>query len=374
MNYLRNLSLKYIRGKICLLRIDLNISKPSKETLRIKAVIPTIKYLLKNKSKVIILSHKGRPEQKSNIIEKFSLMPFCKLLSYHLKQKIKFIPLQKFFDFDYRKSDYKIFLLENLRFLQGEKENDKKLAQKLSFLGDFYVNDAFAVCHRKNASLVAITNYLPCFAGFLLEKEMQNLNQAMNKYKKPLVILLGGAKVKGKIKVMKYFLKKADYFLLGGSMAFTFFRALGVPVGNSKVEKDQIPLAGKLLRKIKSKIFLPIDTVVENKEIMTIGQATVKQYSDIICKAKTIIWNGPFGFIENKKYREPTLCIAKKVLSNKKAKIIIGGGETTTMITRYKIQDTKIFLSTGGGAMLEYLSGKKLPGIEALKKSSSKHK
>ncbi len=263
--------------------------------------------------------------------------------------------------------------MENLRFSPEEEKNDKDFAKLLASLGDIYINDAFAVSHRANASVEAITQFLPSYAGLLLEKEISNLDAVMKKFKKPLVVILGGAKVSDKIGLINNFLKKADYFLIGGAMANTFFVFEGLPVGDSFYEKTRLP-AGRqgytreITREIGRKIILPIDVVIYKRRILDIGPETVKKYDEIIKKAKTIIWNGPMGMFEDKKFAKGTEEIAAAILKNKKAKTVIGGGETISALKpkTYNLKPN-IFLSTGGGAMLEYLAGKKLPGIEALK-------
>jgi phosphoglycerate kinase len=428
MNFLSSLNKKDLRNKICLLRVDFNIQDAeirrtnaelrkkkfsvssrkgfrlsSVEYLRVNprilAVLPTIKFLLDRGARVVILSHRGRPLEKSKVksqkskiqtkiqnYEKYTLKPFTKFLSKLLNKPVHFISFDKKTSFIKAKdiqrirasTDGNIFLLENLRFLVGEEKNDKKFAERLASLGDFYVNDAFAVSHRKNASVCGITEYLPSYAGLLLEKEISNLikvargtmrnkrgiAQKRNK-KSGLVIILGGAKISDKIGVIKNFQKKADYFLIGGGMANTFLAAQELPVGDSLYEKEAAPIARKFLK--FGKIILPTDTRVFKKQILDIGPKTVEKYSKIIKNAKTIVWNGPMGHIEDKRFRKGSEEIAKAILKSK-GLVIIGGGETAGLL---KAKNSKlkvnIFISTGGGAMLEYLAGKKLPGIEALK-------
>ena len=257
-----------------------------------------------------------------------------------------------------------MFLLENLRFLKGEEKNSLRLARQLASLGDIYINDDFAVSHRKDASVAAIAKYLPSYAGLLLEKEIRNLSKVMKNPRKPLVIILGGAKVSDKISLIR---GKADYFLIGGAMANTFIAAQGIPVGDSLYDRNA-DLRG-LIRGLTQKIFLPVDVVVYKRKILDIGPKTVDKYSKIIKQAKTIIWNGPMGYIEDERFANGSKAIAKAIIKSK-AHSVIGGGETIASL-KIKNQKSKIknnvFLSTGGGAMLEYLAGKKLPGIEALK-------
>ena len=392
MKFLSSLTEKDLRNKICLLRVDLNVLEADRRgffnnrsgltriPFRIEAVLPTIKFLTGKGAKVVILSHRGRPkpakqanpELRIKNLE-FSLKPFAKILSSLLKKPVRFM------DFKIGKPDFQksgsVFLLENLRFFDGEEKNDEKFAKKLASLGDIYVNDAFSVCHRANASVAAIVKFLPSYAGLLLEKEIKNLDKAMKSPKKPLIVILGGAKVSDKIGMIKNFLNRADYFLVGGGMANTFLAAQGLPVGDSLYEEKMIPSARKFLK--SKKIILPIDTAVYKREILDIGPKTIEKYSKIIENAGTIIWNGPMGYIEDKKFRKGSEAIAKAIIKNK-AFSIIGGGETTAAFQAAtqinadinadkRRKNQRLFLSTGGGAMLEYLAGKKLPGLKVLK-------
>ncbi len=357
--YLRDVNKKMLRGKTALLRADLNVDS-RKFSFRLEAVLPTIHLLLKNKVRVVILSHHGRPRGYE---KNLSLRPFVSVLEKELRQKVGFLT-------DFKTPNRgKVFLMENLRFWRDEEKNDASFARRLAKLGDFYVNDAFAVSHRKNASVAAITRYLPSYAGLLLEKEVKNLSGVMKKARRPFTVVLGGGKASDKLGVMKYFWTKADNFLLGGASANTFFAAQGLPVGNSLYEKEMIPKVRRFLG--SKKLVLPIDLKIADKKILDIGPETVKKYSGIIARSKTIIWNGPMGLFEKKAFAEGTKEIWKAILANRKARIVVGGGETSASLrilnTKYQIPKN-IFISTGGGAMLEYLSGKKLPGLEALKK------
>jgi len=412
MKYLSSLKNKNLSDKICLLRVDFNIQntdlhacppKPWRRRgyehgltrippFRISAILPTIQFLLNRKAKVVILSHRGRPVkvQSSKLkVKSLSLKPFAKILSNLLNKPVNFIDFENGFNAPkihktITASRDKIFLLENLRFLPGEEKNDVKFAKKLASLGNFYVNDAFSVSHRKNASIVAITKFLPSYPGFCLEKEIKNLSKAIKNPKKPLIIILGGAKISDKIGVIKNFMKgptrlrkssgEASKFLIGGAVANTFFSAKKLDIGNSVYEKNMIPLAQQLLKSPPStrKIILPIDWLTEKGKILDIGPKTSNLYAEIIKNAKTIIWNGPMGYFENPKFIKGTEAIIEAVIKSR-AFSIVGGGETTAEVqsSKLKVKSLKhIFLSTGGGAMLEYLSGKKLPGIEALKISA----
>ena len=355
------------------MRVDLNLEENEirgRGHLRIAAILPTLDFLLKNKARIVLLSHRGRPK---GFDKKQSLKFFTKIFSEKLNRKVNFIDNFNFAEIRKKiknSSPASVFLLENLRFLKGEEKNSLRLARQLASLGDIYINDDFAVSHRKDASVAAIAKFLPAYAGFLLEKEIKNLNKAMKNPKKPLVVILGGAKVLDKISLIR---GKADYFLIGGAMANTFIAAQGIPVGDSLYDRNA-DLPAKILSKnlggqARKKIILPVDTIVHKRQILDIGPETIKKYAGIIQKAGTIVWNGPMGYIEDERFANGSKAIAKAIIKSK-AHSVIGGGETIASL-KIKNQKSKIknnvFLSTGGGAMLEYLAGKKLPGIEALK-------
>ncbi|MDD5431290.1 MAG: phosphoglycerate kinase [Candidatus Pacebacteria bacterium] len=354
MKYLSKLSESHLAGKTCLLRADFNL-KSDKDVFRILESLPTIKFLLKNKAKILILSHRGRPpllgSKKWNMEGKeFSLEPIAKILSDKLGEKVFFM---RSFDFGginmhLKISDPgKVFLLENLRFLKGEEENDKKLAKKLAGLGDIYINDAFAVSHRANASVEAITRYLPSYAGLLMEKEIKNLSSLFHP-KRPLVVILGGAKITDKIGIIKNLWKQTKCFLVGSSV-----------LNNSNQKEVKKYIKNK-------KVILPLDSIRVKDNYLDIGPKTIAEYKKILKKAKTIIWNGPVGMNENKRYAGGSNAIAK-VVAGSRAFTVVGGGETTNLILNLGLTKKIKFLSTGGGAMLEFLAGKKLPGIRALK-------
>lgn len=367
MKYLSGLNKKQIGGKSCLLRLDLNIQNNEiKNSIRIKRAVSTIKFLIKNNCKVVIVSHRGRPA-KFKAGKEETLKPLVIELKKLIGKEIKF---KDGFNFEKIKSEIakssprSIFMLENIRLNPGEEKNDSKLAKNLSILADFYVNDAFAVSHRKNASICAITKFLPSYAGLEMESEVKAFEKVMEKLKKPLVLILGGAKVSDKIGVIKYFYDKADKILVGGGVANTFFFYKNIPIGSSLYENN--PLLKSIVAKYSKKVQTPLDVVIENKKILDIKEETVKNYGAIIKKAGTIIWNGPMGFIEDKKFQSGTLSLVKQVAKSR-AFSLVGGGETTSFVIAAGKEKSFSFLSTGGGAMLEYLSGKKLPGIECLK-------
>jgi len=376
--------IKNLKGKRVLLRLDLNISiknnKVNKDSIwRLEKAIPTIQYLVKKKAKVIIVSHLGRPK---GIDTNLSLLPISNYLSKLIKKNIEFWS-DNFKGYQQDSLDLEngnIAMLENIRFYKGEDKNSKILARELSKLGDIYVNDAFAVVHRKHSSVLAITNYLPSYAGLLIREEVNNLEKVLNS-KKGLVAIFGGAKVRTKIKLLKKFNNISDNILLGGVLANTFLKAKGYNMQKSIVEKDSIKLAKSLLN---NKIILPKDVVVsksinskkyrntvidkinKNEIVLDIGKESIKEYSDILKKAKIIIWNGPLGYFENSNFIKGSRNLAKEIIKLK-SKTIIGGGETVYLITKYKIRNKFYFVSTGGGSMLAFLEGSKLPVLEKLK-------
>ena len=397
IKYLSSQSLKKFSGKTCLLRIDLNVELGMPiDSYRLEAVVPTIKLLLKNNVRVILMSHRGRPK---GFDKELSLKPFASIFARKLGVSVHFISTLDLVEArkEIMQSDDKMFLLENLRFWPGEESNDLAFARQLASVGDFYphtkrgsapaasdcknprydvgvyVNDAFAVSHRADASIAAITKFLPSYAGLLLEKEIKNLDRVMKDGKHPLTVIIGGAKVSDKLGVVRYFWKRADDFLIGGSPANTFLEAEGMDVGDSLVDTDAVPIILPYLN--AHKIHLPEDARYQSTKILDVGPKTVKEYTEIIRRSKTIIWNGPMGWFEHKEFGNGTKGIWKAVLGNKKAHIVVGGGETVSSArlipnSKFQIPNSRnIFLSTGGGAMLEYLSGRKLPGLEALKKS-----
>jgi 3-phosphoglycerate kinase len=353
---------KKLKG-IAILRLDFN----TENYWRIAAVLPTIKFLKKHASKIIIISHRGRP---NGFNKKLSLIKDAKYLEKKLKTKINFLPY-----FDFKKIKNKIdlapsgsiFLLENIRFLKEEYKSSEKLAKQIAALGNYFVNDAFAVSHRTQTSITEIPKFLPSYAGLELEKEIFYLNQVIKNPKKPLTLIIGGVKAKDKIEVIKNFKNKAKNILIGGGSGNTMLFLKGINVFNSLRETDP-----KILSEFKNflkykNIILPIDSKIYQNQILDIGPKTIKLFKEKIKKSKTIIWSGPLGMIENKKFNKGTLEIAKAIASNKYLISILGGGETIMFLKKYKLDKKITFISTGGGAMLEFLAGKKLPGIEALK-------
>jgi phosphoglycerate kinase len=366
IKYISQENIKKYKNKTCFLRVDFNEKMgEEKNSYRFKATLPTIKFLLENNVKIVIASHRGRYGENP-----FSLKPFHKILEEKLNTSIKFfdkIPEpEKIIE-----TQEKIILLENLRFYKEEEKNNSKFAKKIASLADFYVNEAFSVSHRKNASMTKITRFLPSFGGLHLQKELQNLDKIKKDFNHPFTLILGGAKTKDKVAVIKKFWNKIDNLLLGGGPANTFLEAKGINTENSVKEEKMIKKIKKYIGSEKTN--LPEDFKKENNKILDIGGKTVKKYSEIIKTSKTIIWNGPMGLFEKEKFEEGTKEIWKAVLENKKSHTVIGGGETVSsfkLISEtgdYNLPEN-IFISTGGGAVLTYLADKKMPGLKSLKK------
>lgn len=389
-------NIKNLKNKNVLVRVDFNVpinNGKIEELFRIEAVLPTIKYLIKKKAKIILISHLGRPiafaqSKKSKIKnKKFSLEPIAKYLSKLLKKNVKFIgdcigenPKKEIS----KMKRGEVVLLENLRFYKGEEKNDINFAKELAKLADIYINDAFAVSHRVHASVEAITKFLPSFAGFLLEKEIKVLSSVFQNPRRPLCLVMGGVKLETKLPLIRKFISVADNIIIGGALANTLLLAQKLAVGKSFVEKKYLKELKPI--KISDSIFhLPVDVRVseslsgkkpvfikavgkikENEIILDIGPETEKLFTSIIKSSKMVIWNGPMGFFELDKFLSGSRAIAKAIASSK-IYSIVGGGDTIALINKLKLFKKYSFVSTGGGAMLEFLAGKKLPGIEALK-------
>jgi len=372
MKFLSEASAKILRGR-ALVRLDFN----TEDEWRLEATLPTVKLLKKHAASIFIIAHRGRPDdlrlkngKPLKVPAKLSLRRDARFLEKALNTKIHFVSHYRFKDIREQLEKTprgSIFVLENLRFLEGEESNDIKLSKDLASLADYYVNDAFAVSHRHAASVVAITKELPSFAGLELESELKHLGHLVKNPKKPLVIVFGGGKSHDKIPVMDSFSKSADYFIVGGGVANTFLKAQGFDIGDSKADEKPGPKVKKFLK--DHRLILPVDYVQSENKILDIGPLSVTHAAAIISTAKTIIWNGPFGLIEKDRYSKGSLGIAKAIAANKKAFSLAGGGETVMFLKENKLDDKFSFISTGGGAMLEFLAGKKLPGIEALRRS-----
>ncbi len=381
-----------LKDKKVLVRCDFNVPMDENQNItddtRIKAALPTINYLLEQNCKVILCSHLGRP--KGEVLPEFSLKPVAKELSKLLGKDVVMANDVVGEDAKQKAENLQngeVLLLENLRFHREETDNDPEFAKKLASFGEVFVNDAFGTAHRAHASTEGVTKYLPAVSGFLIEKELKFLGDAISNPERPFMAILGGRKVSDKIGVIESLLEKVDVLLIGGAMAYTFFKAMGYGVGDSICELDKLDLAKELMQKAKDKnvkFMLPVDTkvgkefdpnteskVVKNSEIpngwegFDIGTETIKIYSEELQKAKTIIWNGPLGLSEFEQFAVGTNSIAK-VLADLDAVKIIGGGDSAAAIEKAGLADKFTHISTGGGASLEFLEGRKLPGIEAL--------
>ena len=381
-----------LKGKKVFVRCDFNVPMDENQNItdntRIVAALPTIKYLLEQNCKLVLASHLGRP--KGEFKPEFSLAPVAKELSKLLGQEVIMAKDVIGEDAETKAANLKegeILLLENVRFHKEETDNDPEFCKKLASMAEVYVNDAFGTAHRAHASTTGIASYLPAVSGFLIEKELQFLGNAVNNPERPFVAILGGAKVSDKIGVIDSLLEKVDTLMIGGGMAYTFFKAQGYEVGNSICEMDKLDLAKEAMEKAKQKgvkLMLPVDTKVgkefkpdtESKivsyteipaewEGFDIGPETIKMFEEELRKAKTVVWNGPLGLFEFDQFAIGTNAIAK-VLSEIDATTIIGGGDSAAAVKKAGLEDKMTHISTGGGASLEFLEGKKLPGIEAL--------
>ena len=382
-----------LAGKRVLIRVDFNVPLDKglniTDDTRIRASLPTIQYALDRGAKVVLMSHLGRPDGKP--VSSMSLSPASKRLSELLKREViqcsdcvgarvkeELAPLD---------SGATVAVLENLRFHSAEEKNDAAFAKELSENADVYINDAFGSSHRAHASIEAITQFIPSGAGFLLEKEIQYLGVALQHPKKPFLAILGGSKVSDKIGVVDNLIVKVDKILIGGAMAYTFLKVQGIEIGDSKFEKDKIELAKNILEKAKQHkvdILLPVDHItvqkvdenapskVEGPSIsggrlgVDIGPKTIELFSQVLDTAKTVIWNGPMGIFEMNAFANGSRQIALKLSQLKDATTVIGGGDTAACVTGFGLDGKMSHISTGGGASLEYLEGKVLPGIAAL--------
>ncbi len=383
-----------IAGKRVFMRVDFNVpldkeKKHVKDDLRIRAVMPSIQKVLANKGRLILASHLGRPKGKR--AEEFSLKPVGDYLSSLLGCAVPTAPdcigpeVRKLVD---GMQEGEVLLLENLRFHPGEEKNDDDFAKQLAALADLYVNDAFAVSHRAHASVHAITRFVKaCAAGYQLEKEIEYFRQAMEEPRRPLAMVIGGAKISTKIGLLKNLIDKADYLLIGGAMANTFLKAQGKEVGKSLVEEDQIETAARLIDAANQKgvkLYLPVDAVVapsldetgevqqvpvegvaSNAQILDVGTRTVEIFKSVLQNCSTIVWNGPLGAFETPPFHKGTFALAE-FLGSLDALSVIGGGDSAAAVRQAGFEDKVSYISTGGGAFLELLEGKKMPGVEAL--------
>lgn len=410
IKYLKSASIK---NKTVFFRPDVNVPLTEQcqpaDDFRIRSILPTIELLQKQKCKIILAAHLGRPEGKWDA--KYSLAPVAQRLAELLDMPYREantviagvaphvvlftgdITLESSRDTVAEMSAQNIVVLENIRFYPDEEESSAAFAKKLASMADVYVNEAFAVDHHKSASLVTITKYLPSYAGLLLEKEIKGLDRILERPKSPFVVMMGGAKISDKIKTLNNLGKKADTVLVGGGLANLFFASRGYEIGKSKAEHESVKLAWQIDKNFKGKLVLPVDVVVANAKlektsirtcaphevkknelILDAGPKTILAFAKVLKQAKTIVWNGPLGFFETKPFHHSTMALARIVgsVGKGRAYTVVGGGETVDAVRQAHQADYIDHLSTGGGATLEYLAGSKLPGIEALEKQASK--
>ena len=390
----RDLAPEQLRGKRALVRVDFNVPLDAErhvtDDTRIRAAIPTIEYLLDRGARVVLLSHLGRPKGKPEA--KYSLQPVAKRLAELLpNRKVSFVESTDTDEAEKATVELKpgeVLLLENTRFLGGEETNDVRLSRALARLGDLYVNDAFGAAHRAHASTEGVAQFLqPAVVGLLMEKEISYLHNALENPKRPFVAVLGGSKISGKIDVIEALLPKVDALLVGGAMACTFYKAMGLETGKSLVEADRVDLAKSLLDTAGTRLILPHDAVVApsieqgaqaravskdaipaDMAMLDIGPRTAESYSRAIASAKTVLWNGPMGVFETPPFDEGTRAIAQAMAdaTAKGATTIVGGGDSAAAVEQAGLADRMSHVSTGGGASLEFLEGKTLPGLAAL--------
>ncbi len=389
----RDLSDAQIRGKRALVRVDFNVPLDEDgritDDTRIRAALPTIELLLERGARPVILSHLGRPKGKPE--PKYSLQPVSTRLGELTGCKVIFVEStdsDEALKASQTCKEGELLLLENTRFLGGEEKNDPRLSRALAALGDFFVNDAFGAAHRAHASTVGVAEHLrPAVAGLLMQTELDYLGGALSNPKRPFIAILGGAKISGKIDVIQQLLPKVDGLLIGGAMACTFYRAMGLETGKSLVEEDRVEMAKDLMDRAGTRITLPHDAMVaasldrageakavsrnaipKDQAMFDIGPQTIASYSRAIATAKTTIWNGPMGVFETPPFDAGTRGIAEAMskATEKGATTIVGGGDSAAAVSEAGLEKKMSHVSTGGGASLEFLEGKKLPGVEVL--------
>jgi phosphoglycerate kinase len=391
---IRDLSDAALRGRRALVRVDFNVPLDADRRItddtRVRESLPTIRELTERGARVVLMSHLGRPKGKPE--EKYSLAPVAVRLQELLPaRRVTFVPATTGSDAAAAVDamhDGDILVLENTRFLAGEEKNDDALARELATLGDVYVNDAFGSAHRAHASTEGVARHLrPAVAGLLMEKELAYLGRALAKPERPFVAILGGAKISGKIDVIEQMLPKVDRMIIGGAMACTFFRALGVETGKSLVEEDRVDMARELLARAGDKLLLPSDAVVApaidqpgaaravardaipaDEAMFDIGPASAAAFAAEIAKARTVVWNGPMGVFETAGFDAGTRAVAEAMAGATKqgATTIVGGGDSAAAVADFGLEAAMSHVSTGGGASLEFLEGKTLPGVAAL--------
>ena len=383
-----------LKGKRVLIRCDFNVPLDSNQNItddtRIRAALPTLEYMVTQGAKVVVMSHLGRPKGKA--AAEFSLAPVAVRLAELLGKQVEFADSDVVVDDSVKEKvaalkDGDVLLLQNVRFRKEETDNEPGFAKELASLGDVFVQEAFGTAHRAHASTAGVADYLPCVSGFLIEKEVKFLGSALHNPQRPFVAIMGGAKVGDKIKVIENLLTKVDTLIIGGGMTYTFYKAMGLEIGKSILDADNIDLAKMLLEKATSlnvKLLLPVDIVCADEfsndakyqtysrdqipsDMMglDIGEETVKLYSEEIAKANTVVWNGPMGVFEMENFAKGTKAIAE-ALATSDATTIIGGGDSAAAVEQFGLADKMSHISTGGGASLEFLEGKILPGISII--------
>lgn len=389
----RDLAEGLIRGKRALVRVDFNVPLDGEcritDDSRIRAAVPTLQLLLDRGARTVILSHLGRPKGKPEL--KYSLQPVAQRLEELLGRPVVFVEStdsDEALKATHTLKPGEVLLLENTRFLGGEETNDPRLSRALAELGDFFVNDAFGAAHRAHASTAGITEHLrPAVAGLLMEKELNYLGGALNNPQKPFVAILGGSKISGKIDVIEQLLPKVDALLIGGAMACTFYKAMGLETGKSLVEPDRVSMAKDLIARAGTRLTLPHDALVaasleearsaravpknaipKDQAMFDIGPQSAASYARAIASARTVIWNGPMGVFETPPFDAGTRAVAEAMAAAtaKGATTIVGGGDSAAAVAEAGLEEKMSHVSTGGGASLEFLEGKKLPGVEAL--------
>jgi phosphoglycerate kinase len=394
---IRDLPDDVVRGRRALVRVDFNVPLDGREVAddtRIRAALPTVRTLRERGASVVLVSHLGRPKGAPE--EKYSLAPVGKRLAELLDGNVRFLA-QTIGDEAVAATRAlgpgDVLLLENTRFLPGEEKNDDGLSRELARLGDFYVNDAFGTAHRANASTEGVAHHLhPAVAGLLMEKELAYLGRALAEPQRPFVAILGGAKISGKLDVIEQLLPKVDSMLIGGAMACTFFRGMGLETGKSLVEPDRVEMANELAGKASDKLVLPVDAVVApelkadaptsevardaipaDQAMFDIGRGSREAFAEVITRARTVLWNGPMGVFETPPFDAGTNAVALALADATAAgaTTIVGGGDSAAAIAQAGLEDRVTHVSTGGGASLEFLEGKKLPGVEALDDKAS---
>lgn len=382
-----------VKGKRALVRCDFNVPMQDgkiTDDIRITSALPTIQYLIEHGAKVILMSHMGRPKGEAKM--EFSLKPVADRLAELLDREIQFISVpqvvdQQVVEAAQQLEEGQILLLENVRFRKEETKNEAGFSKELAQLGDFFVNDAFGTAHRAHCSTAGVADHLPAVSGFLIEKEVKFLGEALENPQRPFVAIMGGAKVGDKIPVIENLLTKVDTLVIGGGMSYTFFKAMGLEIGTSILDAESVELAGQLIKRAEAagvKLMLPVDVVCA-KEFdndsaavtcgrdcipadqmgMDIGPKSIQNISEELEKAKTVVWNGPMGVFEMPNFAQGTKAVAES-LANSGATTIIGGGDSAAAVEQFGYGDKMTHISTGGGASLEFLEGKTLPGIAVL--------